>query len=229
MEKKCEVKLLRSWFSSYCTRVELALKLKGIPYESIEEDLRNKSDLLIKHNSVHKKVPVLLHNGKSISESLIILEYIDECWKNTPKLLPDDPDERAKVRFWANYYDQKYMASMIKILVSSGTEREEAMEEFYVMLKVFEQGISRDFPQGTPFCSRNSLGFLDIVVGSTGCNYRAFFEALGVDYPMEKNQKYFAWINGLRECRLMEDTLPSHDKLLAKLKEKFNLNPNLDS
>ena len=106
-EKQGEVVLFGTWASSPCARVELALKLKGIPYEYVEEDLKNKSELLLRHNPVHKKVPVLVHNGKSIAESLIILEYIEECWNTTPKLLPEDPHQRAKVRFWANYYDQK--------------------------------------------------------------------------------------------------------------------------
>ena len=106
-EKQGEVVLFGTWASNPCTRVELALKLKGIPYEYVEEDLKNKSELLLRHNPVYKKVPVLVHNGKSIAESLIILEYIEECWNTTPKLLPEDPHQRAKVRFWANYYDQK--------------------------------------------------------------------------------------------------------------------------
>ncbi|KAL8035565.1 hypothetical protein ABFX02_12G105400 [Erythranthe guttata] len=220
MSKICEVKLVRAWFSSYCTRVELALKVKGISYECIEEDLRNKSDLLLKQNPVHKKVPVLLHNGNAISESSIILEYIDECWKDGPTLLPCDPYQRAQVRFWANYFDQKYMSGMIKILVTSGSERDNAMEEFCEMLRVFEEGISKHF--STLLCSKDSIGFLEIVVGSTGCNYRAFFEAVGVDYPFEKNHKYFSWIDGLRECPLMKETLPPHEKLVAKITEKFN-------
>ncbi|KAL5977460.1 Glutathione S-transferase 3 [Asimina triloba] len=103
-----EVTLLDFWASPFGMRARIALAEKGIKYEYKEENLAEKSPLLLKSNPVHKKIPVLIHGGKSVCESLIIVQYIDEAWKDkSPKLLPADPYERAKARFWADYVDKK--------------------------------------------------------------------------------------------------------------------------
>ena len=102
-----EIVLLSTWPSMFGTRVRIALAEKGLKYEYKEEDLWNKSPLLLMMNPVHKKIPVLIHNGKPISESMIIVEYIDEVWNHKSPLLPTDPYQRAQARFWADYVDKK--------------------------------------------------------------------------------------------------------------------------
>lgn len=106
------VKLLGYWASPFALRVKWTLKLKEIEYQYVEEDLPNKSPLLLHYNPVHKKIPVLVHDGKPVAESLIILEYIEETWTQNP-ILPEDPYKRAQARFWAKFVDEKVIEQAI--------------------------------------------------------------------------------------------------------------------
>lgn len=61
--------LLGFWGSPYALRLKWALKLKGIGYQYVEEDLSNKSPLLLQYIPIHKKIPVLVHHCKPLAES----------------------------------------------------------------------------------------------------------------------------------------------------------------
>nr|XP_009782169.1 PREDICTED: glutathione S-transferase U10-like [Nicotiana sylvestris] len=214
MEKESEVVLLGSWFSSYSNRVRLALEIKGIEYEYIEQDLTNKSQELLNYNPIHKKVPVLVHNGKPIVESIVILEYIEDCWKNSPKLWPEELYERIG-------------PSSKAVLMSKGSEKDKAIEESNEVLKVLEEGIERDFPKRSPFLNGKNPGILDIVIGSSACNVEAFTEAIGggeKDLSLEKYPCLFALVTALKNLPIMKQHLPPHHDLVAKITQKFNLN-----
>ena len=58
-----EVVLLDFWPSMFGMRVRIALAEKGIRYEYKEEDLKNKSPLLLEMNPINKQIPVFIHNG----------------------------------------------------------------------------------------------------------------------------------------------------------------------
>ncbi|CAL9168276.1 unnamed protein product [Musa hybrid cultivar] len=102
------VVLLDFWASPFGQRCRIALAEKGVDYEYREENvLGDKSPLLLQSNPVHKKIPVLIHDGKPVCESLIIVQYIDEAWPDRAPLLPADPYSRAQARFWADFVDMK--------------------------------------------------------------------------------------------------------------------------
>ena len=110
-----EVKVLTSWPSMYGMRVLIALEEKGVKYEYQEEDPPfNKSELLLQMNPVYKKVPVLIHNGKPICESLIILQYMDQVW-GSKQFLPAKPYDRALARFWADFVDKKVIPIGVQV------------------------------------------------------------------------------------------------------------------
>ncbi|KAA8527852.1 hypothetical protein F0562_035279 [Nyssa sinensis] len=130
-----EVKLHGFWPSPFSHRVIWALKLKGVKYDYIEEDFPNKSQLLLQYNPVHKKIPVLVHQGKPIAESLIILECIEETWPEHP-LLPKDAYERALARFWIKYGEEKGI-TFYNVFRSVGEDQlEKEMKEAMEVLKV---------------------------------------------------------------------------------------------
>ncbi|CAN4115997.1 unnamed protein product [Withania somnifera] len=206
-----EVKLLGYWASPFSKRVEIALKLKGIQYEYIEEDIPiNKSPRVVQYNPVHKKIPVLLHNEKPIAESVVILEYIDETWKEGTPLLPTDPYQRAKARFWAKFMDEKCLPEMLKLCYESNNEvRVRATEELNELLKHLENELFKD----------NNFfleGYVEIVSILITYWLGVIQEALEVDLlKKEEFPNICAWSDKLMSFSIMKENLPCREKLLA--------------
>ncbi|XP_031286330.1 glutathione S-transferase U7-like [Pistacia vera] len=211
-----EVKLYGTWSSPFSRRVELALKLKGIPYEYIEENLQNKSFSLLKYNPVHKKIPVLVHNEKPLAESLVILEYIDETWKNNP-ILPQDPYQRAMARFWARFIDEKILATALKAKDSEEKEREKVMEEVCEQIKILEGELT-----GKDFFGGETIGYVDIVATMIGFWFQVTQEVTGKKtVTEEKFPVLFKWIEKLKSIDVVNQCIPPREKHLAYVKARI--------
>ncbi|KAI3812080.1 hypothetical protein L1987_16784 [Smallanthus sonchifolius] len=124
------MKLLGATGSVFVTRVKSILKLKSIEYEYIEEDLCNKSELLLTSNPILQKVPVLIHaNEQPIIESLAIMEYLDEIQHDVHPLIPSNPSDRAQCRIWAYIVDTVFHAQLNKFMLTQEKERREELKE----------------------------------------------------------------------------------------------------
>ncbi|XP_062015815.1 probable glutathione S-transferase parC isoform X1 [Rosa rugosa] len=196
-----EVVLLGFLPSPFAARLKIALAEKGVEYEYKEEDLRSKSPLLVQMNPVHKKVPVLIHNGKPICESLIALQYIDEVWNDKAPLLPSDPGLRAQARFWADFIDKKEMIWAAK------EEEHEVAKEFFDCIGVLEGQLG-----DKAFFGGETLGFVDVAV-IPFYSWLSVFEKYGNCSVEAKHPKFTAWTKRCMEKESVSKSLPDQRRV----------------
>ncbi|XP_047161791.1 glutathione S-transferase U18-like [Vigna umbellata] len=162
---KNDLKLLGGWSSPFSLRVQIALDLKGVDYEVIEETFNPKSELLLKSNPVHKKIPVLIHADKPICESAIIVEYIDEVWTHAPSILPQNAYDRANARFWVAYIDDKWLKALRSILMAeeNDEERRQSLRKQKKCLRRMEEVMNKG-SEGKAFSEETPLDYVILVL-----------------------------------------------------------------
>jgi glutathione S-transferase len=80
----------------YCVRTRLVLDGKGVEYESVDVDLRDKPGWLREMNP-RNRVPVIRDGDLVLYESEALDEYVDERFQE-PAMMPQDAAGRAWVR-----------------------------------------------------------------------------------------------------------------------------------
>lgn len=98
------MKLYTFFRSSASYRVRIALNLKGLEYEQVPIHLRRgggeQFSSSYKAINPQSLVPALEDDGRVLTQSLAIMEYLEERYPK-PLLLPVDPADRALVRSMA--------------------------------------------------------------------------------------------------------------------------------
>ncbi|KAG9129204.1 hypothetical protein Leryth_006398 [Lithospermum erythrorhizon] len=204
---KEEVVLLDFWVSPFAARAKIALAEKGVAYECREEDLLGgKSELLLKSNPIYEKVPVLLHDGKPICESINIVYYIDETW-SSPQLLPPCSYGKSHARFWADFIDKKVFETGSNIWRGKGEGLEVAKKEFIDILKKLEGALGEKH-----FFGGDTFGFLDIILIPLTSWFYAY-EKFGGFKVEEECPKLIVWIKTCMEKKSVAAVLPDPEKV----------------
>ncbi|CAL1383977.1 unnamed protein product [Linum trigynum] len=220
-----EVKLLGVLTSPYKFRVEVALKLKGIPYQYIEEDLSKKSPLLLQSNPIHNKIPVLIHNGKPISESLVILEYIEDTWKNNNSnpLLPIDPLARSTARFWIKFIEETILQTAAKsVKTKDRGDIERIIGQVGEQLKMLEKEL---VGSGEDYFGGERIGLLDIVAFAMAYWFDVIQEAMAVEDSLklmteDRVPELLKWMRKVMAVDVVVDSLPPRDKHIAYVRTR---------
>ncbi|KAM9708959.1 maleylacetoacetate isomerase isoform 2-T2 [Menidia menidia] len=180
--------VLYGYFRSSCSwRVRIAFALKGIEYEQSPVNLIKDGGQQVseQYKAVNpmQQVPAVTIDGITLSQSLAVVQYIDET-RPGPRLLPVDPKARAQVR-------------MISDLIASGIQ---PLQNLYVIQKMGEEKvqwaqhfINRGFQALEPilkqtsgkFCVGDEISMADICLVPQVYNAERFKVDVG-QYPTIK-------------------------------------------
>lgn len=156
------------WRSTTSWRVRIALAMKGIDYEARAVNLLDgaQRDTAYVALNPSRGVPALvLADGRVLTQSMAILDYLDEVVPS-PALLPDDAVMRAQVRAAAlaiatdiHPVNNLRVVARLKSMGHSTGETTDWMNHWMADgLSAFSQLIE----QGAPFCFGNEPGLADV-------------------------------------------------------------------
>lgn len=135
------MRLYRIPFSTNVERVALALALKGLEAEPVDVDPADRSPVVAV--SGQSLVPVLEDEGRVVSDSTHILEYLEERYPD-PHLYPRDPARRAECVVFVDWFNRVWKAppnTIADALAGLNPDRTRIAElgaEMAASLEVFE-------------------------------------------------------------------------------------------
>ncbi len=91
-----------------CQKVRMVLAEKKIEHDVINISFEKREQHTPEFEALNPKgkVPVIVHDGRVITESTIIIEYLDEAFPG-PQLMPKEPYWRARRRLLARWIDDE--------------------------------------------------------------------------------------------------------------------------
>jgi glutathione S-transferase len=186
MATSTKLELISHPLCPFVHRATAMLLEKGVPFEVRHVDLSAKPDWFLAI-SPRGKVPVLVANGVALFESAAILEFLDET--NGPRVVPDDPYERARQRAWIEVANELFVAHYKLVTIASPAELDAARANVDAVLARFEQGLRGEFFGG------DTIGIVDFAVAPALYRLRLLEQLSGIE--LTTRQPVAAWVDRL--------------------------------
>lgn len=210
----------------FVQRIWSILEHKRIPYQYIEINPYNKdpSFLALNPRGLVPTLEVQSRNGhpKPLYESTVLAEFLDEAYPDTgPRLLPEDPYERARARIWVGFCTSKLVPAWHRFLQFQPASDREGLEkvrgEFVGVLREF----AAELPAAGkgPFFHGAQPGMVDFVVAPWVVRLWVFehFKG-GLEVPREGEggvwERFAAWKEAVEDLRSVRETLSEREYYL---------------
>ena len=196
------LKLYTNSHSVSCSKVEFALDFKSIEIDKIEA-INNYGSF-----SPTATVPCLSIDGLMVSDSGVILEYLEEKYPK-PSLLSDHPNVNSKIRFLATLVDEKLIGSIRKLFglvkITSHPSDSLMIESIFKEIESHLQLIN-NIRKKEKYLAFNEVSLAD-------CNTPAFFSMLK-EFEIHFNKE----VVKPKEIRIYEENLQMHKNLYKEYK-----------
>jgi len=224
--------LLNMRFCPYAQRTILCLNAKGVPYQTINCALMNKPSWLWELNPLGK-VPVLMHKGVTIYESLVTCDYVDEAYSGR-KLHSEDPARRATDKMLVELFNKVIIPHM-KIWfgwkIGQGPEdRAKHFSDSLAYMDHFERELSS---RGTQYFSGpQEAGWLDYMLWPWYERLEAYRGVYpgeeGLIFPQSRLPLTTAWMDRMAQDPAVVPYLLSNHIHVEFIKTLVAGNPNYD-
>jgi len=196
------LKLYTNSHSVSCSKVEFALDFKSIEIDKVEA-INNYGSF-----SPTATVPCLSIDGLMISDSVAILEFLEEKFPE-PSLLSGHPDTNSKIRFLATLVDEKLVGSIRKLFglvkVTSHPSDGLMIENIFKEIENHLEMIN-DIRKKEKYLASDKVSLAD-------CNTPAFFSMLK-EFEIHFNREVIK----PNEIKIYEDCLQTHKNLFKEYK-----------
>jgi len=210
--EKSKIRCYSMRFCPYAQRTLLVLEHFKIPHEVVNINLKNKPDWFLERTPLGL-VPMLQQDDKTVYESAICDEYLDEVYGKS-SLQPQDPYLKARAKIMMQTFASKVTPKYYSILKACSEEdRAKQLQELQTALKPFEEELRETyFGGGQP-------AMLDYDIWP-------FFERMpavkvlhGIDpLPADKFPKLFKWAEAMKQLPAVKEVYHDPDRHAAFIK-----------